>query len=325
MIISGMHRSGTSLVTSTLRAAGLDVGGHLMPAADGNNSKGFFENLDFVDLHKKILDYHGITLFGWTLEPYIEVPPEIRLQAEQAVAKNTRPHAWGWKDPRTVLFLDFWADLLPEAKFLFVHRAPWEVVDSLFRRGDVAFLKDPALAIRVWEHYNRLALTFSRKHPQRCLFVEVDTVAPDPLPLLAQLEQDFSISLSAPNHCVFDSSLLKKEERAAQRALLIQLFFPEAHKIWNELRSVSAFGSVHEPSPEIAPSAGILSDDILTDWMESRTRQREISQLQKTVFDLSSHLYHANERLQYLEKSRIWKLRNRLDTVRKLLSFQAGQ
>ncbi len=32
------------------------------------------------------------------------------------------------------LFLDFWRSLLPNAKFC-DYRAPWEVVDSLYRRG----------------------------------------------------------------------------------------------------------------------------------------------------------------------------------------------
>ncbi len=55
LIIAGMHRSGTSLLAAALGAAGVDLARGLMAAADGNNEKGFFENLDFVELHEKIL------------------------------------------------------------------------------------------------------------------------------------------------------------------------------------------------------------------------------------------------------------------------------
>jgi hypothetical protein len=40
---------------------------------------------------------------------------------------------WGWKDPQTTLFLDFWHRLLPEAFFLFTYRHPLDMMMSMIR------------------------------------------------------------------------------------------------------------------------------------------------------------------------------------------------
>ena len=49
-IIAGMHRSGTSLTAALLQNVGVDIGQRLM-GASYSNSKGHFENLDFVEFH----------------------------------------------------------------------------------------------------------------------------------------------------------------------------------------------------------------------------------------------------------------------------------
>ncbi len=43
---------------------------------------------------------------------------------------------------------------------LLIYRSPWEVVDSLYRRGDKAFVDQPELAVKMWMHYNYKILDF---------------------------------------------------------------------------------------------------------------------------------------------------------------------
>jgi hypothetical protein len=61
--------------------------------------------------------------------------------------------------------------------------------------------------------------------------------------------------------------------------------------------------------------------------MELRKTQRERAELEKTLekrlYDVRSDLYHAGERIKFIERSRIWKLRNQLAGLRKL--FKRGQ
>ena len=62
IIITGMHRSGTSLVASLLQEAGLSIGERLLGPSAGNR-KGHFEDVDFVELHEDILADNGASLY----------------------------------------------------------------------------------------------------------------------------------------------------------------------------------------------------------------------------------------------------------------------
>ena len=63
LIIVGMHRSGTSLTTSVLSKSGLDIGSNLLGSGVGNE-EGHFENLEFVDFHRKMLIEKNNILMG---------------------------------------------------------------------------------------------------------------------------------------------------------------------------------------------------------------------------------------------------------------------
>src|SRR5215472_16049027 len=71
LILTGMHRSGTSLVASLLCALSVDMGQELLPA-DSNNVRGYFEDLEFLQLQRRILSAccpandGGHPDWGWT-------------------------------------------------------------------------------------------------------------------------------------------------------------------------------------------------------------------------------------------------------------------
>ena len=53
-IITGMHRSGTSLVARFLHLSGVDMGKEWIDPNE-DNPLGYFEDADFVSLHQRIL------------------------------------------------------------------------------------------------------------------------------------------------------------------------------------------------------------------------------------------------------------------------------
>lgn len=59
VVVLGMHRSGTSVVTRALRSVGVSLGDRLMPAIAGVNDKGFWEDLDIVNLNERLLSACG--------------------------------------------------------------------------------------------------------------------------------------------------------------------------------------------------------------------------------------------------------------------------
>ena len=54
LVITGMHRSGTSLIAAILREAGVHLGDQLI-GADTGNIRGHFEDVDFVQFHQTVL------------------------------------------------------------------------------------------------------------------------------------------------------------------------------------------------------------------------------------------------------------------------------
>ncbi len=200
VIVAGMHRSGTSLLANLMQGAGLFVGERLQPASD-TNAKGHFEDLDFQELHDEVLASHGSgLLYSARASDQFTLDERQVARAGELVGLRSDVAVWGWKDPRTTLFLDFWADLVPEAKFVFIFRAPELVVNSLRGRGDPPLLVPYpwawfldrlrmrrfryGAAIRMWKNYNERTLRFARANRDRCQVLEVQ-----------QLEQQFPVAL----------------------------------------------------------------------------------------------------------------------------------
>jgi len=84
--------------------------------------------------------------------------------------------AFGWKDGRTPFVLDYWNVVLPDARWLFVHRDPALVTWSLLRRDLFATasalpLRRALLALRVWRRAAERMLAFADRHPDRVAFL----------------------------------------------------------------------------------------------------------------------------------------------------------
>src|SRR5438309_5043020 len=100
LCITGMHRSGTSMVARLLNVCGLGLGpeDELLPAAF-DNPRGFWENVHFVRLNDALLRAWG---GPWDRPPpgAGTTPDELRSRALGLVGRLAGPGPWGWKDPR---------------------------------------------------------------------------------------------------------------------------------------------------------------------------------------------------------------------------------
>src|SRR3954454_3916898 len=151
--ITGMHRSGTSMVARLLQEADLYLGSidDLMPPAE-ENPEGFYEHLGFVRLNDELLNAAGA---GWDCPPASDFDwgsPDLDQFREQArfLAGPLRvAGAWGWKDPRNSLTMPFWNSVFGRLRTIVVVRNPLEVVTSLHRRNGFS----PALALTLWRIY----------------------------------------------------------------------------------------------------------------------------------------------------------------------------
>lgn len=142
VVITGMHRSGTSATGGLLQILGLNLPGELM---GGNefNAKGYFENQRIVEFHDALLARLGTRHDElWTLSDR-----ELdRLRADGAVEDlahilrtEMADHALSvFKDPRSCRFIPLWAEasVIVGAELLFAVplRDPMEVAASLSKR-----------------------------------------------------------------------------------------------------------------------------------------------------------------------------------------------
>lgn len=271
LVITGMHRSGTSLASALLTTAGVQVGEQLMGPATGN-PRGHFEDLEFVRLHERTLAANGLSRDGFTCHNSVVVPPTIDAEARALRDRRRRDgRVWGWKDPRTTLFLDYWAGLLPEARFLFMVRPPWEVVDSLFRRGDEVFAIHPRLAVDLWVSYNLRIRDFARANSQRCAIVDVRRLAADPAGVVQQIGDLLGRPLDRPRD-VYEPGLLETGT-AAERRAIVEATHPDSVRLYAELRDLAGAGGMEMPD---APRPD-LADAAIAAWWRSIAQAREQS------------------------------------------------
>ena len=237
------------------------------------NARGHFEDLDFLELHQRALRSCGFHGDGIVPEGRITFPMGLEARAGEIVAaRRAAGLPWGWKDPRTLLFLDFWADQVPEAIWLMVFRSPWEVADSLYRRLDEACITDPLLALRAWEHANRILLDFARRRPERCLVRELGQVIADPAGTFAVLRERFGLPLADPPPR-FEAELLGGDAAArGAQASIVRALLPEVDALYGELRDV-AESRIPLPTPWRATAEPVAAVAI---WARA-SRERTIA------------------------------------------------
>lgn len=156
--ILGMHRSGTSCLTGSLQAAGLFLGRH--HTWNRYNQKGNRENQDFVDFHNALLDDNKAS---WDQPPRkLRYTTEHQQQALALIQQFDEHSAWGFKDPRALLCLPLWNQLLPDMHPIGIFRHPLAVANSL-RKRDSRMSQEQCL--QLWYHYNRCLYRQYRKQP----------------------------------------------------------------------------------------------------------------------------------------------------------------
>jgi hypothetical protein len=116
IIVLGMRRSGTSLVTKSLELMGVDLGTSLLPPA-ADNPKGFFED---SDINKLNIDMLNATNSDWDSTRF-HTNTDVEELCDQgffdrAIAllnkKLSQTSIFGFKDPRVCKLLPIWQKVI---------------------------------------------------------------------------------------------------------------------------------------------------------------------------------------------------------------------
>lgn len=248
VIVAGMHRSGTSLLGRYLMHAGLDMGQELLGKAP-SNPHGHFEDMAVLRLHEEVIGRHYETYrhktWRWTRRLATRRLPQLtdgdRVSAVKLIEeRRSKGRPWGWKDPRTSLFLTFWAELVPEGKFILVFRHPHLVVDSLCRRVGAALddYRQNNSSLGMWIGYNRQVLRFYQQHRERCALFSLERAiaTPDRLARLLSTRTGYPFSEAQFAAC-YDSSILQQNGKEKRRTSLRLRF--KAMRIYGALLELS--------------------------------------------------------------------------------------
>jgi hypothetical protein len=193
LIILGMHRSGTSLLTGLLSQVGVVMGKRLYAPQKGVNEKGFWEHEDIVDAHDELLLHLGsqwddllpLDKDWWeadVVQPFVD-----RLTGLVRRDFSSAP-VWALKDPRMCRLLPLWFHIFTSqqvsATFVCMNRNPFEVVASLQKRD--GFSREKALVL--WLSHSLSAEHYSRGQPR--VFVDFDQVVQNPAAALLKIERE---------------------------------------------------------------------------------------------------------------------------------------
>ncbi len=196
LIIIGMHRSGTSIVTRLLERGGLYAGGSWL---DENHESIYFSRANRAMCGEGPYLVHD---YGWTAPKSEEFIAARRGYAERAARKasaffadRTDQKIWGWKDPRNALTLPVWLSIYPNARVLHVVRDGRAVALSLAERDDL----EVSFALSLWAHYAARAESAMESLPEgRRMSVRFEDLAASPTEALARLYTFAGLSTAAP-------------------------------------------------------------------------------------------------------------------------------
>jgi hypothetical protein len=147
IIVIGMHRSGTSILTRMLIEQGVYMGRNFDPnSEDGffkgvnqrimnslhatwSNPEGMIEISDFFSETCDISIRNFINKYGfmYTCDRY-RILPSLRGADESQL--------WGWKDPVNTFTLPIWRRVFPNARVVHIYRHPMDVARSLQLRNE---------------------------------------------------------------------------------------------------------------------------------------------------------------------------------------------
>lgn len=302
LMIVGMHRSGTSLLSSILQKAGLFIGEELMEAGIANK-KGHFENIDFYNFQAKVFKSLSLDTDGWDLQTISTLNEEFDKEAEAIILKNNKAE-WGWKEPRTTLFLNYWANKIPSIKYVFVYRDPWDVADSLYRRSsDPKIIANPIHALDAWNFYNQEIIKMYKKNMDDSILIHIDDITKDTASFVKSINSKLGFHLN-PNVVgdIFDKSLYKESNENLFYKRLTALAFPTLIDTLNELNTLANKPTFHTEILSPDQMSKEMTNQFISGWQELYIQKKEIKLL-------GIELDNQKRELAWIKNTKYWKIR----------------
>lgn len=172
ILVIGMHRSGTSLLTRMLEEQGLFVGWRLA----ANHEASFFNKHNAWILASAggrwdspkaiehlLVDEAGCEMAISYLRSRLSSPAALEFLGPGRYLRYTSVFSisepWGWKDPRTTITLPLWLRVFPDLRIIHLVRNGVDVATSLHRRQE----RGRSLARKNVSRYRHLHAMFPKR------------------------------------------------------------------------------------------------------------------------------------------------------------------
>lgn len=223
IIVTGMHRSGTSLAAQLLFRAGVPLGAQLVEK-NKFNPHGYFEDAHVVAIHDRLLD--GLKRPWGSLDHSFPLPenwltgPSGKMAGDELagylsglIEQIGRPKTMAVKDPRAALFLPLWKDVADrlrlELRTVICTRSVDAVAASLARRDSFP----ASVSTMLWHLYNASAIRDC--DPETSLILPFENWRSDPDGCLKRLLRFAGPGLKKPNGDLIDRNLGKPANKKA--------------------------------------------------------------------------------------------------------------
>ncbi len=201
LLITGMHRSGTSALCAALQACGAVFGEHLLSPMAGVNDEGFWEDRDVVALNDALLaaidsHWYDITLVERFIDWHATEFDSHRDQAKAILARGfagDESQIPAVKDPRFCITLPFWQQVCEQmgiaCHVCVIDRPPLEVARSLKTRDAFPVGYGLRLYLAYWQQLRQTL-------PQGAVLTRFHALLADPVAAVAELAEYLPITLN---------------------------------------------------------------------------------------------------------------------------------
>lgn len=276
VLVLGMHKSGTSLVSETLHRSGISMG-QVNEGSDYDKG-GTWECRRAQDLNRRLLNglavpipdlrfwkqtNDGLDDAGYprnddavsvfrsarASRQWADGPLDAEL-ASYVADRAGRDDRWGFKDPRTCLTLSRWTPHLPaDFAAVIVYRDPAQVLDHLLytrgHRGPVTGTTRAWAALRSWTIHNLTCMALAADLPaDRCLALRYDELMSDDdeLDRLAAFLDTDLIDARRPGLYRKREATERSQDRVRQLGRLVR---PSPETVMADLDSLRGRGASH--------------------------------------------------------------------------------
>ncbi|GAB5411939.1 MAG: hypothetical protein ChlgKO_10530 [Chlamydiales bacterium] len=259
IVVLGMHRSGSSIMTKSLELLGAELGDHLLPP-QLDNPLGFFEDIEIGMFNETALYLHGLASHSIKFFPSKLINEEklIEYGKRLLLKKLEGKKNFCFKDPRTARNFPLWRKVIDELPntdpyVIVIVRNPLSVAQSLYDRNGL----DPIRSYYMWLLYYFSALYHSRGLPIHIIHYE--ELLLNPQTILQKVSRFAGLQMgevdafidSRYQHHSYTQQELKEEAHVPIQVVELYETLRKEEKIFPKLSKIENFLSQIDPLLEL--------------------------------------------------------------------------